>query len=149
MGIKYISFSWLAIPISEKINRGRFLATFLWNTSGFDMVGTCASEVLTPSYSYPRAFTYSYLLLIASNILPLLIASSILPNHEDWRVGTYVDIAKIIGGTSFKVWIGIVGMFSILGLLLIRLCTNSRILYGMAQVDQRSQKMIEYRCLHL
>jgi len=67
------------------------------------MVGTCASEVLTPSYSYPRAFTYGFLLVIGSNILPLLIASSILPNHEDWSVGPYVDIAKIIGGTSFKV----------------------------------------------
>jgi len=67
------------------------------------MVGTCASEVLTPSYSYSRALTYGFLLLIGSNILPLLIASSILPNHEDWSTGTYVDIAMIIGGTSFKV----------------------------------------------
>jgi hypothetical protein len=31
---------------------------------------------------------------------------------------------------------GVVGLCSILGLLLIRFCTNSRILYGMAQVDQ-------------
>lgn len=30
----------------------------------------------------------------------------------------------------------VLGIFSVLGLLLIRFSTNSRILYGMAQVDQ-------------
>ncbi|KAG0577326.1 hypothetical protein KC19_5G148200 [Ceratodon purpureus] len=135
-GIKYIDFSWMASPISEKTNRGKFLAILLWNTSGMDIVGTCASEVLTPSYSYPRAVMYGFLLLVVSNALPFIIGTSIFSNQEDWNDGTYFDVAKIVGGNPFEVWMGVVGLCSVMGLLLVRFCTNSRILYGMAQVDQ-------------
>ncbi|KAG0560062.1 hypothetical protein KC19_10G151600 [Ceratodon purpureus] len=126
----------MGLPISKEVNRGKYLANLLWNTSGFDLVATCASEVLTPSISYPRSLSYGFFLLLVTSLLPAYICASIFPHQENWNIGTYFDVAKIIGGNSFEDWMGVVGLFNMTGLLITRLCANSRILYGMAQVDQ-------------
>jgi hypothetical protein len=34
MGLSHINFKWMGAPISNDIDRGKFLAIFLWNTSG-------------------------------------------------------------------------------------------------------------------
>ena len=34
VGMKYINFSWMTTPIPKTIDRGKFLATLLWSTSG-------------------------------------------------------------------------------------------------------------------
>ena len=73
-----------------------------------DAVGTCASEVLTPGYSYPTALAYGFLLLVASNVLPAFVASSIFPIQEDWSSSTYFDMAKVVGGKSFQVLVHLI-----------------------------------------
>ena len=67
------------------------------------MVATCASEVLTPSISYPRSLSYGFFLLLVTSLLPAYICASIFPHQENWNIGTYFDVAKIIGGNSFEV----------------------------------------------
>jgi hypothetical protein len=46
---------------------------------------------------------YVVFILLLVNSLPLLIGGSLLPNREDWNVGTFSNVAKIVGGHSFEV----------------------------------------------
>lgn len=68
-----------------------------------DVVGTCASEVLTPAYSYPIALKNTLIIFVASYTLPLFIAASIVPNRKDWNIKTYFYVAKVVGGKLLEV----------------------------------------------
>lgn len=35
VGIKYMNSKWIGVPIPKEVDRGKFLALCLWNTSGF------------------------------------------------------------------------------------------------------------------
>lgn len=102
-GLKHINYSWVEDSISNEVNRGHFLATLLWNTSGIDVIGTCASEVLTPSTSYPKAMKFSLLLLTGVFTIPTLIGVSIVPKQQNWNMGTYFQVAKVVGGKYLEV----------------------------------------------
>ncbi|KAJ7556274.1 hypothetical protein O6H91_05G077000 [Diphasiastrum complanatum] len=136
LGLPHLDFGWTEQPAPSAINWGKFITLLLWNTSGFDVAGTCAAEVRNPGRSYPRALAASVILILAAYGLPTIIGVSVIPNYKLWQDGTYMIAAKLIGGHSLKVWMGISEVISALGLLLTRLCTNSRILYGMALVEQ-------------
>ncbi|EFJ06852.1 hypothetical protein SELMODRAFT_430321 [Selaginella moellendorffii] len=136
LGLPYLNFDWARGPLPKKIDWGKFFTVLLWNTSGFDAAGTCAAEVKNPSHSYPRALAASVMLISAVFSMPTVIGVSVIPNFTDWKNGTYMRAAKFIGGKGLKVWMGLSEVFSALGLLLVRLCTNSRIIYGMSQVEQ-------------
>lgn len=66
--------------------------------SRFDVASTCASEVRNPGHSYPQALIISFLLLVAVYGLPALIGISVIPNPTKWITGTYINVAKTIGG---------------------------------------------------
>ncbi|KAL3676939.1 hypothetical protein R1sor_026887 [Riccia sorocarpa] len=149
IGLTHLNFDWMgsdddlaSSPSSMQqshstpVDWGKFLTLLLWNTSGFDAAGTCASEVRNPGHSFPKALTTSVGLMVAVYALPTIIGVSVLPDSRLWKEGTYVIVAKLIGGNILKGWMGFSAVSSALGLLLTRLCTNSRILYGMALVEQ-------------
>jgi amino acid transporter len=74
-----------------------------WKNS-FDAAGTCASEVRNPGESYPRAMRISVMLLIVAMYgLPALIGFSVIPDPSKWKSGSYMMIAKTIGGHFLEV----------------------------------------------
>ncbi|KAL2608951.1 hypothetical protein R1flu_027524 [Riccia fluitans] len=166
IGLTHLNFDWMGLEDewasppgtmqpshSSPVDWGKFLILLLWNTSGsvlppasdfesssfvfiFDAAGTCASEVRNPGQAFPKALTTSVGLMVGVYALPTLIGVSVLPDSKLWKEGTYVIVAKLIGGNILKGWMGFSAVSSALGLLLTRLCTNSRIVYGMALVEQ-------------
>ncbi len=73
-----------------------------WKNS-FDAAGTCASEVRNPGESYPRAMRISVMLIVAIYGLPALIGFSVIPDPSKWKSGSYMMIAKTIGGHFLEV----------------------------------------------
>jgi amino acid transporter len=73
-----------------------------WKNS-FDAAGTCASEVRNPRESYPRAMRISVMLIVAMYGLPALIGFSVIPDPSKWKSGSYMMIAKTIGGHFLEV----------------------------------------------
>jgi amino acid transporter len=73
-----------------------------WKNS-FDAAGTCASEVRNPGESYPRAMRISVMLIVAMYGLPALIGFSVIPDPSQWKSGSYMMIAKTIGGHFLEV----------------------------------------------
>jgi amino acid transporter len=73
-----------------------------WKNS-FDAAGTCASEVRNPGESYPRAMSISVMLIVAMYGLLALIGFSVIPDPSKWKSGTYMMIAKTIGGHFLEV----------------------------------------------
>ncbi|CAM6129080.1 unnamed protein product [Calypogeia fissa] len=141
VGLGHLNFDWMdsssrGASGPSVIDWKKFFTLLLWNTSGFDAVGTCAAEVRNPSFSYPHALRVSLTLIISVYAIPTIIGISVLPNFSEWKEGTYMIVAKLVGGNFLKGWMGVSAASSALGLLLTRLCTNSRIVYGMALVEQ-------------
>ncbi|BBN19559.1 hypothetical protein MPTK1_8g11690 [Marchantia polymorpha subsp. ruderalis] len=150
IGLTHLNFDWMGLDdpdtalapspsLPTVIDWGKFLTLLLWNTSGFDAAGTCAAEVRNPGHSFPRALSISVMLMVGVYALPTIIGVSVLPDYRLWKEGTYIIVAKLIGGDILKGWMGFSAASSALGLLLTRLCTNSRIVYGMALVEQVPQ----------
>jgi amino acid transporter len=74
-----------------------------YGKNSFDAAGTCASEVRNPGESYPRAMRISVMLIVAMYGLPALIGFSVIPDPSKWKSGSYMMIAKTIGGHFLEV----------------------------------------------
>lgn len=140
-GLPRLNFNWVHSGVPRKVDWARLLTIILWNTSGFDAAGTCASEVKNPSTSYPRALIGGISIMVFVYAIPTLLGVSVMSDPSLWHDGAYVQVASIIGGQGFGVVMGTAAMLSALGLLLIRLCTNSRLVFGMALIGQVPKKL--------
>lgn len=135
-GLPRLNFKWIRGQTPKEIDWGKFITLLLWNSSGFDGAGNIASEVENPASSYPPALAASVVLILAVYGLPTLIGVSVLPEYKEWKSGAYMSAAKLIGGHPLQIWMGLSEILSAVGLLLTRICINSRIIYGMALVEQ-------------
>ncbi|KAI5062420.1 hypothetical protein GOP47_0022959 [Adiantum capillus-veneris] len=135
-GLPRLNFNWIHGQTPKHIDLGKFITLLLWNSSGFDGAGNIASEVESPASSYPRALAASVLLILAVYGLPTLIGVSVLPDYNEWKSGAYMSAAKLIGGHPLQIWMGLSEVLSAVGLLLTRICINSRVIYGMTLVEQ-------------
>jgi amino acid transporter len=52
----------------------------LWNTSGFDNAGTCASEVANPGTTYPKALAVAVILVMLTYAVRVFLASDDAPD---------------------------------------------------------------------
>eukprot|EP00242_Pyramimonas_sp_CCMP2087_P001105 CAMPEP_0198227410 /NCGR_PEP_ID=MMETSP1445-20131203/109111_1 /TAXON_ID=36898 /ORGANISM="Pyramimonas sp., Strain CCMP2087" /LENGTH=303 /DNA_ID=CAMNT_0043907451 /DNA_START=344 /DNA_END=1251 /DNA_ORIENTATION=- len=66
---------------------GAFVAVMLWNTSGFDNAGTCASEVANPGTTYPKALAIAVILVMLSYAAPTLVGIYYITDMEEWEDG--------------------------------------------------------------
>ncbi|OAE30760.1 hypothetical protein AXG93_4876s1010 [Marchantia polymorpha subsp. ruderalis] len=114
IGLTHLNFDWMGLDgpdtalapspsLPTVIDWGKFLTLLLWNTSGFDAAGTCAAEVRNPGHSFPRALSISVMLMVGVYALPTIIGVSVLPDYRLWKEGTYIIVAKLIGGDILKV----------------------------------------------
>ncbi|HWH76861.1 MAG TPA: APC family permease [Candidatus Binatus sp.] len=116
----------------ESLNWPLLLSTLLWNTSGWDNAGCCASEVTDPQRTYPRAMVYTVLLVTAAYLLPVAVGIGVDANSSTWKEGDFPKVAALIGGPRLGTWLTIGGLVSAVGMLNALLCTSARVPYAMA-----------------
>eukprot|EP00897_Mesotaenium_endlicherianum_P004014 jgi/Mesen1/3640/ME000020S03174 len=107
-GAPKFNLHWLHAGEPQPVNWAKLVTILLWNTSGFDAVGTCAAEVRVPGVAYPRALGVGVLLMVVTYALPVLLGVSVLPDYSMWHDGMFVDVANLVGGQPLKVpvWVG-------------------------------------------
>ncbi|KAK3269567.1 hypothetical protein CYMTET_21999 [Cymbomonas tetramitiformis] len=120
--------------VPEHTNLGSFVTILLWSTSGFDLVGACAGEVKNPGETFPSALSFAMGLTLVIDLLSMAVGMSVVTNYDTWTDGTFMEVARVLGGQ----WLTSVFLFgaaiSVIGLLCTLLCSSSRIVYGMAMV---------------
>jgi len=122
---------WPATP--PTVDWALLLSVVLWNTSGWDNAGCCASEVDKPNLTYPRAMTLSVLLVTLAYLLPMWVGVSVSTDWSNWKEGYFPKVAAEADGNWLGVWLTIAGLVSAMGLLNALLCTSARVPYAMAQ----------------
>ena len=80
----------------------------MWNYMGWDNASTIAGEVIAPQRNYPRAMLLTLAVVIVVYTLPTLAgAVSGLP-PEEWSAGSWVEVARRLGGPSLA-WLVVIG----------------------------------------
>jgi len=118
-------------PSFEQADWGLFLSVILWNTLGWNNVGSVAGEIKEPHKTYPRGLIIAVVLVILSYVWPLMVAVSLERNYDQWYVGYYSDIAGSLS-EGLKYYTSTIGLVSALGLFNVRLCTASAALSALS-----------------
>jgi amino acid transporter len=87
-----------------------FLGVILWNTSGWNNIGSVAGSIVNPAKTYPKGLMISLILVIFTYLVPLSVGVSIDTNFASWTVGSYSDVAGQLGGKHFRNYMSFVGM---------------------------------------
>jgi amino acid transporter len=101
----------------------------MWNYMGWDNTSTIAGEVDRPQRTYPLAMLLSVLLVAATYILPVAVASRSGISAQNWDDGWWVNWGRAVGngigpraGTALAVAItagGMISAFSIFNALIL------------------------------
>jgi amino acid transporter len=105
-----------AVPTPSKIDYVGALFFALWNYMGWDNASTFAGEVERPQRTYPLAMTLAVGLVTLTYVLPVLAASRVGINPDQWEEGAWVSVAREVGGSGLALAIGLGGMLSALGI---------------------------------
>lgn len=147
-GFRQISISklfqgWDRFP--NEVQWGPFLASIIWNNSGWYSVGYLVGETHHPQITFPRAMIASNFLLIAMYILPLAIGLSIgQDRYEDWNVGEFSRIGQQVGGRPMVIWFALSGMIAACGLYNASLMTSSECISFMAN-NRMAPKVLRFK----
>ncbi|WP_135827142.1 APC family permease [Halorussus ruber] len=134
--------SWGAVdPFSTPNDlTGLFRASFLvfFAYVGFEDLVNVAEETENPSVTVPRAIVFA---LLTTTVLYALVAVSSV-GVVDWRTLGGSDsplalVAQVGLGPSAGVFLAVVALFSTTNTALINLISTSRLVYGVAESDQR------------
>ena len=105
----------------------------MWNYMGWDNASTVAQEVREPQRTYPRGMLWTLVWIVVVYALPILAVSRAGIPSRAWATGSWVSIAKEIGGS----WLGtsvLVGtMVSGLGIMNSLTMSYSRIPVALAR----------------
>ncbi|KAH9256028.1 hypothetical protein BASA81_005804 [Batrachochytrium salamandrivorans] len=116
----------------ESPDFGTFLTIALWKTSGYDNVGTCASEVKNPGTSFPKAMSLSVILVTLVYLVPILVGVSYATEYAKWLDGYFAQVGKLVCGEDWLgIWITVTGSITSLAMLNTTICTNSRAIQSM------------------
>jgi len=131
--------NWFEGFTTQPVRWGTFLSVLLWNTSGYDSVGSLAAEVHDPGRDFPLAMVVTIALVTLVYILPLAVAIGIDSDArddewEEWTDGHFARIATDHVGDWLSAWITLGGALSAVGLLNTLLCTSARVAVSAARL---------------
>eukprot|EP00026_Physarum_polycephalum_P008956 Phypoly_transcript_09063.p1 GENE.Phypoly_transcript_09063~~Phypoly_transcript_09063.p1 ORF type:complete len:445 (+),score=44.18 Phypoly_transcript_09063:85-1335(+) len=130
LAAKDLNFEELSAHEGVPIQWAALLSLVLWTSSGWDDVGQLAGEIKEPAKNFPRAMIVTMLIVIIMYILPLAAGISIDPNYENWNQNGYFSVAAAkVGGDKLRIFLGVGGMMSSLGLFNCLLCASARLVY--------------------
>lgn len=118
----------------SQVNWGLTLSVIMWVGSGWDSPGTVAGDVKTPKKTYPRAVILAVVLVMLTNLLPVMVAFSVEKRYETYVSGNafWATVAYKIGGYWLQVLVILVAIFGNLNLLHVLLTSSSWSLYALA-----------------
>lgn len=120
-------------PVGE-VNWGLTLSVILWVGSGWDSPGTVAGDVKSPKKTYPRAVTVAVVLVMLTNLLPVMVAFSVEKRYETYVSGNafWATVAYRLGGYWLQVIVIGVAIFGNLNLFHVLLTSSSWALYALS-----------------
>eukprot|EP01105_Mastigella_eilhardi_P005841 TRINITY_DN17543_c0_g1_i1.p1 TRINITY_DN17543_c0_g1~~TRINITY_DN17543_c0_g1_i1.p1 ORF type:complete len:601 (-),score=138.53 TRINITY_DN17543_c0_g1_i1:73-1875(-) len=131
--------TWIVVPTFHEMNWAVFLPLIFWNLNGVDGAGNISEEVENPKKAFPRAMILLTLATSLVYLAPVLVGLSVDSNWQAWSDGYFVTIASHIGPDWVRAslpWMMLVGgMISSVGFLVTLLCTSSRLIHGVAQLN--------------
>ncbi len=77
---------------------GYGLLLAMWNYSGYELPSTASEEVENPSVNLPKGLFIALPLVVVGYTLPVVSALAVRDDWSQWSEGTFVDIARQIGG---------------------------------------------------
>lgn len=113
---------------------GQFITIMLWNSAGYDQLGAVAGEVKDPARTFPVAVGISVLVAVLLDVLVVGVSVNFEGNFENWTDGTFIHIARRIGGEELATMFGAGAFISMFGYLCTLLTTSSRLTLGMSLV---------------
>ena len=110
-----------------------FVNNLFWNLNSFDVGASFAGEVQDPERVFPKAMFLSVIFVVASYILPLLVALGVNDEpQEAWSAGHFTVVAGNIGGPVLAGWLVFGAAVSNIALFEAELSGDSFQLLGMA-----------------
>jgi amino acid transporter len=89
----------------------------LWNYMGWDNATTFAGEVERPQRTYPLAMASAVVLVTITYLVPVLAVWQTGLPAADWKLGSWVEVGKEVGGTVLAIALGVGGMIMAFGTL--------------------------------
>lgn len=124
---------WFEINMKE-VDWNVYLNVLFWNLNYWDSVSTLAGEVENPKRTIPKALFFAVMLVVGSNMIPLLSAiGAIEVVRENWNDGYFADAAYILGGVVLQMWIAAAAALSNMGMFEAEMSSDSFQLLGMGQ----------------
>ncbi|KAJ1451284.1 amino acid permease-domain-containing protein [Pelagophyceae sp. CCMP2097] len=141
----FLTMAVLAIPIIEPsrwlvgrsdhdgtIRIRPWLNLLFWNVNYYDSASAFAGE--TSRTGWGPSMMYSMMLCTASGLIPMLAATGASPKkYSDYHNGSYVGIARKIGGTWLARWVVVAAACAYIGLFLSEMSSDAYQLMGMAE----------------
>ncbi|PYS96991.1 MAG: hypothetical protein DMF50_02310 [Acidobacteria bacterium] len=105
----------------------------MWSYSGYESLSTAAEELEDPRRNYLRAVLIAIVVTVPTYLLPVLAGLALAPDWSAFAAGSFVDVAKTVGGPGLETWIAAAGIISMLALFNGYTLAYSRIPFTMAQ----------------
>lgn len=84
------------------------LIVCMWNFMGWDNASTIAGEVDDPRRNYPRAMLLTLVVITLCYAMPMLAATTTGLMPREWSAGSWVEVARRLGGSGLA-WIVVAG----------------------------------------
>lgn len=129
--IPYIdpSTQWVPYAVAD-CNWGLYFATIIWIHTGWDGMGTIASEVANPKRTYAVGFSLANALIMIVNLLPIIAGLTLTADRHDWEDGVLTEFADEVAP-----WLGYITVLSCaisnIGLFMANLVESSRAMWAM------------------
>ena len=118
--------------VSSAFGLGLFVV--MWNYLGWDGLSTVAGEMKNPEKDYPKTLLISMPLITACYLLPTLVALAVVGSTQvEWTAGAWTEIAEIIGGHWFGLFLAGAALVSAAGLFSALLLSVSRVPFVMGE----------------
>ena len=88
----------------------------MWNYMGWDNASTIAGEVERPQRTYPLAVLAAVLLVALTYVVPVAAMARAGVDPAAWETGSWVDVARTLGGRGLAVAVVAGGMVSAFGM---------------------------------
>ena len=99
----------------------------MWNYMGWDNPSTFAGEVRRPQRTYPLALLATLSLVAFAYIVPVAAVARAGLDPNAWSTGSWVDVARVLGGPGLAAAIAAGGMICGLGMLNALMLSYSRL----------------------
>jgi amino acid transporter len=131
-GVPWEPFSYPGQSVLTSI--GYALAVGMWMYSGYDSMSVLAGEVEEPRRVIPRGLLIAMPLVVISYFVPTLAALAGAGRWDEWTTDgfSFVEIAKVLGGSALGVAMLVAAVVSNLALYQEYLAQGSRPAYAMA-----------------